>query len=228
MANDPSIMVTEHGPYIVQGRVPLSRQTIGTDADGVSRTWDASPLPGATETYALCRCGASSNKPFCDGTHQTIGFDGTETASRDPYLAQIEEFDGPELLLSDVQPLCAYARFCDADGAVWNLVARSDNADVAATVIREAGACPSGRLVAWDRATKTAIEPDLSPSIGIVEDPQEGISGPIWVRGGVPIRAADGITYEVRNRVTLCRCGASENKPFCDAMHATIKFRDDA
>ena len=38
--------------------------------------------------------------------------------------------------------------------------------------------------------------------------------------------AKDGHRYEVRNRVTLCRCGASKNKPFCDGSHAAIEFKD--
>ncbi len=91
---------------------------------------------------------------------------------------------------------------------------------------RGAGLCPSGRLVAWDRETKTEIEPEFEPSIGIVADPADGVAGPIWVRGGIPISGADGETYEIRNRVTLCRCGASANKPFCDASHASIGFAD--
>ncbi|MEO5901562.1 MAG: CDGSH iron-sulfur domain-containing protein [Ilumatobacteraceae bacterium] len=52
------------------------------------------------------------------------------------------------------------------------------------------------------------------------------MAGPIWVRGGIPISSSDGRAYEVRNRVTLCRCGASTNKPFCDASHAPIGFID--
>src|SRR6266536_1245907 len=50
--------------------------------------------------------------------------------------------------------------------------------------------------------------------------------GPLWVRGGVPVEAADGFEYEVRNRVTLCRCGYSKNKPFCDGSHVRTKFKD--
>jgi hypothetical protein len=79
--------------------------------------------------------------------------------------------------------------------------------------------------VVWDKKGK-AIEPEVKPSIGLVQDPQAGVSGPIWVHGGIPIEAADGTTYEVRNRVTLCRCGKSGNKPFCDGTHITIKFSD--
>jgi CDGSH-type Zn-finger protein len=67
----------------------------------------------------------------------------------------------------------------------------------------------------------------FEPSIGVVEDPQIGVSGPLWVRGGIQVEAADGTPYEVRNRVTLCRCGASQNKPFCDGSHAAIGFTDE-
>jgi hypothetical protein len=84
--------------------------------------------------------------------------------------------------------------------------------------VEEAGDCPSGRLVVWDKRGK-AIEPVYEPSIGLVWDSQAGKAGPIWVRGGIPIESADGTTYEIRNRVTLCGCGKSSNKPFCDGSH---------
>ena len=60
----------------------------------------------------------------------------------------------------------------------------------------------------------------------MVQDTARLVSGPIWVRGGIPVLGADGAAYEVRNRVTLCRCGASTNKPFCDGAHASIRFND--
>jgi hypothetical protein len=110
-------------------------------------------------------------------------------------------------------------------GQVWNLVETEDER-AAAMAVREAELCPSGRLVAWDRRTSGAFEPDFEPSIGIVEDPAQEISGPLWIRGGIPVVAADGTNYETRNRITLCRCGASRNKPFCDGTHAAIGFRD--
>ena len=92
--------------------------------------------------------------------------------------------------------------------------------------IREGTRCPSGRLVVWDRATDEPFEPDLEPSIGLIEDPSVGVSGPLWVRGGIPVVSAEGVEYEPRNRMTLCRCGASRNKPFCDGTHAAIGFVD--
>ncbi len=74
--------------------------------------------------------------------------------------------------------------------------------------------------------TGKAIEPDLKPSIGIIEHPSEGISGPLWIKGGIPVISSDGSKYEVRNRMTLCRCGKSENKPFCDGSHRLYGFND--
>ena len=93
-------------------------------------------------------------------------------------------------------------------------------------VIRDACDCPSGRLVARDKASGEPIEPDLEPSISVVEIPSAKQSGPLWVKGGIPIESAAGWRYEVRNRVTLCRCGRSRNMPFCDGMHAVYGFND--
>jgi len=177
------------------------------------------------ETYALCRCGHSKKKPFCDGSHAKIGFNGSETANHAPYLEQANGIDGPELMLTDVESLCGFARFCDPNGKVWAQVARSDDPKVRAMFLRQVNDCPSGRLVACDKATKKPVEHKLPVSIGLIEDPQEKCSGPIWLRGGITLVAADGFEYETRNRVTLCRCGQSQNKPFCDGTHAAIKFQ---
>ena len=219
------ITVTENGPYRVSGAVPMAGQTILADGDGNSIGWHQGEEFETKAACALCRCGQSADKPYCDGSRLRVGFDGTETASRGPYLAQAAEQDGPTVALTDVQQLCAFARFCDVAGQVWNLV-EQEGPQAAQLTVREAGLCPSGRLVAWDRNTKTAIEPQFDPLIGIVEDPTEGVAGPIWVRGGIPVVSADGETYEIRNRVTLCRCGASRNKPFCDASHVSLGFTD--
>ena len=78
----------------------------------------------------------------------------------------------------------------------------------------------------YDTADGTPYEPVLDPAISLLEDPEEGVSGPLYVRGGIPLISADGSTYELRNRYALCRCGASRNKPFCDAMHVSIGFSD--
>jgi Iron-binding zinc finger CDGSH type/Divergent 4Fe-4S mono-cluster len=131
------------------------------------------------------------------------------------------------LALTDAEPLCAFARFCDRDGKVWNSVSQALTPSAREAFTRQVGQCPSGRLVAWDLATRKPVEPPLPPSIVLIEDPQKGVSGPVWVRGGIQVIAANGSAYEIRNRVTLCRCGQSSNKPFCDGTHASVGFTDE-
>ena len=221
------VVVTRNGPYKVSAGTPLSKQTIGIDTEGGSERWiEGAPI--ATEGhYELCRCGHSKTKPFCDGTHEEIGFDGTETASRAPYLEQAQEMDGPELVLTDAEGLCAFARFCDPNGTVWEQVARTDDPKVRAAFLKQVHECPSGRLTAWDKKTKQPIEKEWTPSIGLVEDPAQDCSGPLWLRGRIQVTGSDGFKYELRNQVTLCRCGESKNKPFCDGTHAAVKFKGD-
>jgi CDGSH-type Zn-finger protein len=220
-----SVTVSENGPYFVTGDVPLAKQTIVADAEGGSEAWLEGDSVPHRETYALCRCGASGTKPFCDGTHLRIGFAGAETASREAYLDQAKVSHGPVLQLIDAESLCAFGRFCDPNGSVWRQVAQTDDPQVRAMFVRQVNDCPSGRLVARDKTSGQPIEHALPVSIGLVEDPEQQCSGPLWLRGGIPVGAADGFEYEVRNRVTLCRCGASKNKPFCDGTHAAIKFQ---
>ena len=213
------IKVTRNGPYVVHGDVPLSRQIIVSDEHGDPVSWrEGEPYP-VGETYSLCRCGKSATWPFCDGTHHQVHFDGTETASHDPYLDQAEETEGPNLRLTDVLILCANAGFCTPQGGTWDLTERSADPAARQMAIAQACNCPSGRLVAWEKGGP-AIEPELEPSIGVVENPLTGARGSFWVRGGILIEAADGTLYEVRNRVTLCGCGKSGNRPFCDGCHA--------
>jgi len=218
------IRVLVDGPYLVTGRVPLVEDDIIIGEDGEPLRWEETAAYPEQETYALCRCGKSKRHPFCDGTHTKIGFDGTETGCRDPYLTQVEWTRGPQVDLTWSRKLCAEIRFCHRAGDAWTQAEKSDDPAARETAVEEACCCPSGSLVAWDK-TGLPIEPDLPPSIGLVESPRTGTSGPIWVKGRIPVEAADGTVYEVRNRVTLCRCGKSGAKPFCDGTHLTAGFK---
>ena len=216
----PTITVSKNGPYVVRGAVPLAEQHIVVDAAGMSIEWREGKKFEHTETFKLCRCGQSKSKPFCDDSHKAAKFDGTEVASRAEYNEQAEVIEGPELSLKDAERLCAFARFCDPAGQVWNLVQQTDEEGPRIQFLHEAASCPGGRLVAVENSSGADMEPRLEPSIGLVIDTRAKVDGPIWVRGGIPVVAADGYHYEVRNRIALCRCGNSSNKPYCDGSHA--------
>jgi len=216
------IIVNANGPYLVLGGVPLVRRYEAQSAYGEPMEWDAVGVEGydiPTEgTYKLCRCGHSQNMPFCDKSHERVGFDGELTANRRPSAERRMSFQGSGFQLTDDGILCSSAGFCGTRlTRVWKMLQYSDDPEVRSRILRMVQNCPSGRLVAWSESGQE-LEPEFRPSIAAVTD------GPLWVRGGIPIEGPDGFVYEVRNRVTLCRCGQSKTKPFCDGTHEQIKF----
>ncbi len=213
------IKVSKNGPYLVSGGVPVMRETIVADSEGAAIAWCFDVKFPLMEKCGLCRCGQSRNKPFCDGTHLKTGFVGTETAAPEEYLDKPKAFEGSVVKLIDYEELCASARFCHRAGGIWNLIKDCEDPRIKQIIIEESCDCPSGRLVVYDKKEGKNIEPELEKSIVAIEDPQVGVSGPLWVRGGIPVESSDGRTYCVRNRMTLCRCGKSTNKPFCDSSH---------
>src|SRR3990172_5341143 len=226
MKNNFRIKVTKDGPYVISGKIPLAKEKIVPDKKGDPLEWHKIEDFPEKEGYALCRCGNSSNKPYCDGSHIKTKFKGAETADNDKYNTRAKKIDGPDLILRDLPELCVHARFCDRAGGIWDLTAKSNDSNAKKIAIQEACNCPSGRLVIIDKKTGREIEPDFKESISLVEDQKAGVSGPLWIKGRIPIESADGSTYEFRNRATLCRCGKSKNKPFCDGTHISIGFQD--
>ena len=220
MSKNPKIKVSKDGPYLVTGGIPLLRMIIKTDSYGDPCTWLEVQRYPQQEIYALCRCGKSLNNPFCDGAHIKQRFNGTETASSELYLENVNEFLGPELKLTDKRELCIGAAFCVRGAGIRNLTIYSDRLGFKEMAIEEAANCPSGRFVIWDKQGNP-IEPYYEPSI-VVTEHEDGSPGPLWIRGQVEIESIDGIIYEKRNRVTLCRCGKSQNKPLCDGSHFNI------
>ena len=220
------IRILKNGPYMVSGNTPLIKMTIQCNQGGIPAQWLIGEKLPTPETYALCRCGKSLHKPFCDGNHSKVNFDGTEVSDNEPYDKMAKEIDGPALKLKDAEILCASARFCHRGGDIWAQIPESDNPKLKQNALRNACDCPSGRLVVIDKASGKTIEPSFEKSIGLIEDPAIGVDGPIWVRGGIPVYSADGKLYQVRNRVTLCRCGKSTNKPFCDSSHYPEEDRE--
>jgi CDGSH-type Zn-finger protein len=213
------IEVTLDGPYRVRGRVPLRPARIVGDENGDPVDVEVGEPPEAGTTSLLCRCGQSSTKPFCDDTHLTVDFDGKEVADRTPVAERAFVLEGEGVVVSDVMPLCSRAGYCrNVRTSVWDMVPETGDPEVREEMQAMIDRCPSGRLSYAPDAASPLVERELEPEILVARD------GPLWVRGGVPVVAADGEVYEVRNRQTLCRCGGSQNKPFCDGSHRTNGF----
>ncbi|MGZ3790417.1 MAG: CDGSH iron-sulfur domain-containing protein, partial [Bacteriovorax sp.] len=70
MTTEKKIEISKNGPYLVSGSVPLSHQIITVNKNGESTSWAEGGAISASDSYALCRCGGSKKKPFCDGTHK--------------------------------------------------------------------------------------------------------------------------------------------------------------
>ena len=221
------IKVIKQGPYEVYGNPKVTVEKIVTDEDGASWEYEKGKEIYCKENpTALCRCGQSKNAPHCDGSHVHADWDGEEAKDFEPIMNEAEAIEGPNLTLFDNEKYCAYARFCDAKGRVWNLV-QMGTKETDELAVREACNCCAGRLMIYDNKTRKPIEPQLEQEIAVLEDKPLKCSGPLYVKGGIPVESEDGRRYEVRNRQTLCRCGRSSHKPFCDGSHASPKrYRD--
>ncbi len=227
--NEKKIRIIKNGPYVVTGNVDLSEKIIRPEEDkskDAKYVWEDGGEIAHEEAYALCRCGASKKHPFCDGSHSETGFDGTETASKKPYRERSELIKGRNVDLLD-DGRCAGARFCYKEkGDAWYLASCDDNSEkIICEAVKSASECPAGRLTALAK-DGSCIEPELGPSIDITQDPENDVSGGLYVKGGIPLISADGTEYEQRNRIVLCRCGKSKIKPFCDGTHVEANFKD--
>ena len=219
-AKQKKIKVRRNGPYIIHGDIPIRRKSRVMSEQREALTWKKEEALPAEDLCALCRCGASERKPFCDGSHARIKFDGTETADTGARASRAADYPGPKITVKHDRTICAFATFCENKITdVWEMAEKTDDIAVSSQVIAMVERCPSGALTYEITATGETIEPDLPEGISVITD------GPLWVTGNITIERADGKTAEVRNRVTLCRCGQSKNKPFCDGTHLDIKFK---
>lgn len=217
---EPRITVQENGPYSVSGGVPLRRRSQVETDGGEPVAWATTETLEAGESYALCRCGNSSAKPFCDGTHNDVDFDGTETAPTTTYTERAKVLPGTGVTMSDDESVCEHAGFCATKNQnVWNMIGRTQDTDVRSQLMAMVERCPSGRLT-YDVPGAGSVEPELPQAVNVVDD------GPLAVTGMVTVVRADHKAFETRNRMTLCRCGASGIKPLCDGSHARIGWKD--
>lgn len=217
MSDDQQITVSEGGPYLVSGSVPLVGKAPIIAEDDVPVGWKPGAEIDTKDRYALCRCGSSSNKPFCDGTHARTEWDHADGAPDGSYAERAESYGGEGIEVLDDRPICAHAGFCGNKVTnVWKMAQKTGDSRIRAEAIGMIERCPSGALsyvVDGD-----IVEPDLPAEIAVIPD------GPLWVSGGIEISDADEGKMETRNRVTLCRCGQSGSKPLCDGSHQEAGF----
>ena len=230
-SNGKKIVVRKNGPYIVQGDIPLVRKVQVVSEHGEPLTWKKGAAIETDEIYTLCRCGQSSPKPFCDGTHARIDFDGTESADTGVTAErQVIYEGGTKIVVKRDYSLCMGSGFCaNRTTDIQEMVSHTDDTQVRAQVIAMIERCPSGSLTYSIEEGEADIEPDLPRQVAVTtEITSDGpIAGPLWVTGNIPIERADGQPLETRNRVTLCRCGLSTNKPLCDGTHRTMGIAED-
>ena len=215
------ITVRPSEPYLVRGAIPLVRKSQVMSEHGEPLSWKDEGVIDAGETYRLCRCGQSKSKPFCDGAHTLVEFDGTEAADTGTVADRATTRKSPKIFIQDEHSICVHSGFCgNRLTAVWKMRKESNDPkdlDEIRTMIEN---CPSGALAYSLEAEGEIIEPELPKQVVAIPD------GPLWVTGGIPVKRSDGKPLETRNRVTLCRCGASAMKPLCDGTHKELGFTD--
>ena len=207
-SSKPTITPSPNGPYIVKG----------LDKLGNSR---GQQLETRTPT-ALCRCGGSENKPYCDGTHSRIGFSDEKLEGR--VQDQRDTYAGKEIAIHDNRGICAHAGRCtDGLASVFRLKQEpwiDPNGAKAEEIIATVKSCPSGAL-SYSIDEAEPGDQEREPAVTVSKN------GPYVVTGCadlVGVTRGQGASTE---RFTLCRCGGSKNKPFCDGTHWSIKFQDD-
>ncbi|MEE9416423.1 MAG: CDGSH iron-sulfur domain-containing protein, partial [Acidimicrobiales bacterium] len=112
MSDDYRVKVAEHGPYLVSGEVPLVTKTPVMSEHGEPLTWKTSEPSEKRARYALCRCGSSQTKPFCDGSHASVDWDSADNTTGDSYSDRANSLGGHGLEIFDDRPTCAHAGFC--------------------------------------------------------------------------------------------------------------------
>jgi CDGSH-type Zn-finger protein len=208
MSERPTIECKLNGPYLVRNLEDL-------------RDWQGGRLE-SKPVMALCRCGGSANKPFCDGTHQKNGFSGAKLA--DPGADKLDSYRAKTITIHDNRSICAHAGYC-TDGLKSVFKYKSEPwidpaGDTVEAIIETINKCPSGAL-SYTLGSESGDQ-QREPAITVTKD------GPYAVVGGAQLLEQSRAQGASTEHYTLCRCGGSRNKPFCDGTHWSIGFKGDS
>jgi CDGSH-type Zn-finger protein/truncated hemoglobin YjbI len=211
----PEIKVSPNGPYLVSNITEF-------------RNWLGEELT-LTPQGALCRCGQSSNKPYCDGTHARTSFSGAKDPKR--VSDRCDAYEGQQIEILDNRGICAHSGFCtDRLASVFHLGQDpfiSPSGGRLDEIIQTVRACPSGALSysMGGVEARNQVDQPRPAAIEVSKDGPYRISGGVRLVGetGDDLPRAEGSS---REHFSLCRCGHSQNKPFCSGMHWYVKFAD--
>ena len=210
MSDKPTIKLRENGPYLVTNCKRLQGLMDGKQYES----------PG---TVALCRCGGSKNKPFCDGTHGKIGFSGEKEPDR--ATDKREKYVGQEITIHDNRGICAHAGRCtDGLKSVFKLKQEpwiDPDGDTVENIVATIEKCPSGAL-SYSIDGVEHRDHQAEPAILIAPN------GPYVIRGGAELENTEFGEGASREHFDLCRCGKSNNKPFCSGAHWDHQFDENA
>ena len=221
------IRVEPGGPYEVKGKIPLVHKTQIVSEHGEPLNWELDEIIKEEGPYSLCRCGNSRNKPFCDGAHCEVDFEGTEAAPTNTFADRQKVLDrGEGMVVKTDYTLCMDSGFCGNRLTNYRkMLSETNEPKVRAEIMAMIDRCPSGTLSYAMTPEGEDVEADLPVQIAATtEITSEGpIEGSLWATGYIPVERADGQPFETRNRVTLCNCGGSKKKPLCDGTHRHVQ-----
>ncbi|GGE57253.1 CDGSH iron-sulfur domain-containing protein [Actibacterium pelagium] len=206
MSDKPEIIERENGPLVIKGLSSLE----GEDGQALD----------TKAVVALCRCGQSKNKPFCDGSHNAAGFESRGGKPEGP--DRIFKYEGAEVTVTFNPRLCSHAAECgriakhifNAKEKPW---VQPDNGTVE-EVKAVVAACPSGALQMVEGERQVFIIPEDRAQVKVQKN------GPYWVTG-CQIETDAGAKGVLEEKFVLCRCGLSGNKPYCDGTHRSAGWK---
>ncbi|ADY56004.1 Iron sulfur domain-containing, CDGSH-type [Syntrophobotulus glycolicus DSM 8271] len=203
------ITFTQNGPYLVHNLDSLENSKGDSFATG--------------PVITLCRCGASKAKPYCDGAHREINFQGRKKADRIP--SKINTYLGENITVHFDLSICAHSAIClntlpsvfDLSNQPWI----NPNGADPQKIIEAIKKCPSGALSYTLEGKRPSEENSQFSKITIIKNGPLNVEGNVELQGDIDSPPADPEHF------CLCRCGHTKNSPYCDGSHIQNHFRAD-